>query len=42
MDMRVLRLNEGQGEHSIWHPTELDFMVRGSSSWLRLSSIPAL
>lgn len=22
---RVLRLNEGQGEHSMWHPTELDF-----------------
>jgi len=22
---RVLRLNEGQGEHSVWHPTELDY-----------------
>ncbi len=22
---RLLRLNEGQGVHSIWHPTELDF-----------------
>lgn len=22
---RVLRLNEGQGQHSMWHPTELDF-----------------
>jgi predicted membrane-bound spermidine synthase len=22
---RILRLNEGQGEHSIWHPTELDY-----------------
>jgi spermidine synthase len=22
---RVLRLNEGQGVHSIWHPTQLDF-----------------
>ena len=22
---RILRLNEGQGQHSIWHPTEIDF-----------------
>lgn len=22
---RILRLNEGQGEHSIWHPEELDY-----------------
>jgi predicted membrane-bound spermidine synthase len=22
---RILRLNEGQGEHSLWHPTQLDF-----------------
>ncbi len=22
---RILRLNEGQGQHSMWHPTELDF-----------------
>jgi spermidine synthase len=22
---RILRLNEGQGEHSVWHPTELDY-----------------
>lgn len=22
---RVLRLNEGQGQHSMWHPTEMDF-----------------
>lgn len=22
---RVLRLNEGQGQHSMWHPTEIDF-----------------
>ena len=22
---RILRLNEGQGEHSMWHPTELDY-----------------
>jgi spermidine synthase len=22
---RILRLNEGQGQHSIWHPTEIDY-----------------
>jgi spermidine synthase len=22
---RILRLNEGQGQHSIWHPTQLEF-----------------
>ncbi len=22
---RILRLNEGQGQHSVWHPTEVDF-----------------
>jgi predicted membrane-bound spermidine synthase len=22
---RILRLNEGQGQHSIWHPSELDY-----------------
>jgi spermidine synthase len=22
---RILRLNEGQGQHSLWHPTELDY-----------------
>lgn len=24
-DYRLLRLNEGQGIHSVWHPTELDY-----------------
>ncbi len=24
-DFRLLRLNEGQGFHSIWHPTQLDY-----------------
>ncbi|MBN1149197.1 MAG: fused MFS/spermidine synthase [Anaerolineales bacterium] len=33
---RVLRLNEGQGEHSIWHPTDLDY----SGPWEQFLAAP--
>lgn len=33
---RVLRLNDGQGQHSIWHPTQLDF----SGPWLQFLAAP--
>jgi len=34
--VRVLRLNEGQGEHSLWHPTQLDF----SGPWEQFLAAP--
>lgn len=33
---RILRLNEGQGEHSLWHPEQLDF----NGTWEQFLAAP--
>jgi predicted membrane-bound spermidine synthase len=35
-EYRILRLNEGQGQHSIWHPTQIEF----NGPWMQFIAAP--